>query len=98
VGEVDRIVPLANQHKLPSIYGFSEFAEVGGLMSYGVGYRGYYKRVARYVDAVLKGTKPADPPVEQPARIELVINVATARELGVSIPQQLLVRADKVID
>ena len=98
MGEVDRIVPLANQHKVPSIYGFSEFAEAGGLMSYGVSYHRYYKRVARYVDAVRKGTKPAVLPVEQPARIALVINLATARELSVSIPQQLLVPADRVIE
>jgi putative ABC transport system substrate-binding protein len=96
-GEANRIVPLANQHKLPSIYGFREFAEAGGLMSYGVSYRDYYRRVARYVDAVLKGTKPADLPVEQPTRIELVINLATARKLAVNIPPQLLVRADEVI-
>jgi putative ABC transport system substrate-binding protein len=96
-GEVNHIVPLANQYELPSIYGFREFAEAGGLMSYGVSFREYYRRVARYVDAVLKGARPADLPVEQPTRIELVINLATARKLGVSLPPQLLVRADEVI-
>ena len=67
-------------------------------MSYGVSYREYYRRVARYIDAVLKGTKPADLPVEQPTKIELVINVAAARKLGVTLPPSLLARADRVIE
>jgi putative tryptophan/tyrosine transport system substrate-binding protein len=96
-GEVQRIVALANRYKLPAIYGFSEFARAGGLMSYGVSFRDYYKRVARYVDAVLKGAKPADLPVEQPSRIELVINLKTAKALGLAIPQPLLLRADELI-
>ncbi len=66
-------------------------------MSYGLSYRVYYKRVARYVDAVLKGTKPADLPVEQPTKIQLTINLATAKSLGTTIPQSLLLRADEVI-
>jgi putative ABC transport system substrate-binding protein len=97
-GQLQRIVALADRHVLPAIYGFREFTEAGGLMSYGLSFRDYYKGVARYVDAVLKGTKPADLPVEQPTRIELVINLATARKLGLSIPPQLLVRADRVIE
>jgi putative ABC transport system substrate-binding protein len=97
-GEVNHIVPLASQYKLPSIYGFREFAEAGGLMSYGLSFREYFRRVARYVDAVLKGARPADLPVEQPTRIELVINLATARKLSMNIPPQLLVRADRVIE
>jgi putative ABC transport system substrate-binding protein len=96
--QAQRVVPLANRYRLPAIYGFREFAEAGGLMSYGLSYRDYYRGVARYVDAVLKGTKPANLPVEQPTKIELVINLSTARKLGVSIPQQLLVRADRVIE
>ena len=96
-GEVQRIVALANHYNLPTIYGFREFADAGGLMSYGVSFREYYKRVARYVDAVLKGTKTADLPVEQPTRIELVINLKTAKALGLTIPQSLLLRADEVI-
>ena len=95
--ELDRIVSLANRYKLPAIYGFSEFARAGGLMSYGVSFRDYYKGVARYVDAVLKGTRPADLPVEQPKRIELVVNSKTAKALGLAIPQALLLRADEVI-
>lgn len=95
--EVERIVALANRYQLPSIYGFREFARAGGLMSYGVSFRDYYKGVARYVDAVLKGTRPADLPVEQPRRIELVVNLNTAKALGLAIPQALLLRADEVI-
>lgn len=95
--EVQRIVALANRYELPAIYGFREFARAGGLMSYGVSFRDYYKGVARYVDAVLKGTRPADLPVEQPRRIELVVNLKTARALGLAIPQALLLRADEVI-
>ena len=95
--ELQRIVSLASRYKLPAIYGFREFARAGGLMSYGVSFRDYYKRVARYVDAVLKGTRPADLPVEQPSRIELVVNLKTAKALGLTIPQALLLRADEVI-
>jgi ABC-type uncharacterized transport system substrate-binding protein len=96
-GQLQRIVALADRHKLPAIYGFREFAEAGGLMSYGLSFRDYYKGVARYVDAVLKGTKPADLPVEQPTRIELVVNLATAKKLDLAMPPQLLARADRVI-
>jgi len=95
--EVERIVSLAQRYKLPAIYGFREFARAGGLMSYGVSFREYYKGVARYVDAVLRGTKPADLPVEQPRQIELVVNLKTARSLGLAIPQELLLRANEVI-
>jgi len=97
LNEIQRIVTLASVYKLPGIYGFREYAEAGGLMSYGLSYRDYYKGVARYVDKVLKGAKPASLPVEQPTKIELVINKATAQKLGVTLPSQLLVRADKVI-
>ena len=97
LNEIQRIVTLASVYKLPGIYGFREYAEAGGLMSYGLSYRDYYKGVARYVDKVLKGAKPASLPVEQPTKIELVINKSTAKALGVSLPEQLMVRADKVI-
>ena len=96
-GHLDRIVALADRYQLPAIYGFREFAEAGGLMSYGLSYRDYYKGVARYIDLVLKGAKPANLPVEQASRIELVINLATARKLGVVLPAQLLARADRLI-
>jgi putative ABC transport system substrate-binding protein len=98
LNEVQRIVMLANEYKLPGVYGFREYAEAGGLMSYGLSYRDYFKGVARYVDKVLRGTKPADLPVEQPTKFELVINLASAKNLGVTIPGQILVRADKVIE
>jgi putative tryptophan/tyrosine transport system substrate-binding protein len=98
LNEVQRIVMLANEYKLPGVYGFREYAEAGGLISYGLSYRDYFKGVARYVDKVLRGTKPADLPVEQPTKFELVINLASAKNLGVTIPGQILVRADKVIE
>ena len=98
LNEMQRIVMLANEYKLPGVYGFREYAEAGGLISYGLSYRDYFKGVARYVDKVLRGTKPADLPVEQPTKFELVINLASAGNLGVTIPAQILVRADKVIE
>ena len=96
--EIQRIVTLANVYKQPGIYGFREFAEAGGLMSYGLSYREYFKRVARYVDKVLQGAKPADLPVERSARIELAVNLGTAKSLGLTIPQSILIRADRVIE
>ena len=98
LNQIQRIVTLANVHKLPGIYGYREFADAGGLMSYGLSFHDYYKGVARYVDKVLRGTKPASLPVEQPTKIELAINLATAGNLGLKIPGQLLARADKVIE
>jgi putative ABC transport system substrate-binding protein len=94
---VQRIVTLANEYKLPGIYGFREYVEAGGLTSYGLSYRDYYKGVARYVDKVLRGTKPADLPVEQPAKVQLVINLRAAKALGLTIPASVLARADEVI-
>ena len=98
LNEVQRIVMLANKYKLPGVYGFREYAEAGGLISYGLSYRAYYRGVARYVDKVLRGTKPADLPVEQPTKIELVINLVSAKNLGLTIPAQMLARADKLIE
>lgn len=97
-GQADIIVPLAERYRIPAIYGFREFAEAGGLMSYGLSYRDYFKGVARYVDAVLKGAKPADLPVEQPTKIELVVNRPAAHKLGLKLSPQLLARADRVIE
>jgi len=92
------VVALAGRYKLPGMYSYREFAEAGGLMSYGLSYRDYFKGVSRYVDKVLKGTKPEDLPVEQPRKIEFVINLATAKKLGLKIPQELLLRADAQLD
>src|SRR4030095_3275620 len=95
--QIPRLVSRAERSRMPAIYGYREFTQAGGLMSYGLSYREYYKRVALYIDAVLKGVKPADLPVEQPTKIELVINRTTARKLGLDIPQSLLLRANEVI-
>jgi putative ABC transport system substrate-binding protein len=91
------IVLLAANHKLPAIYPEKEFVEDGGLLSYGVDRRELYRRVSVYVDKILKGAKPADLPVERPTKFEFAINLKTAKQLGLTIPQSVLYRADKVI-
>ena len=93
-----RVVQLAAQHRLPGMYPYREMVEVGGLMSYGPNIADLYRRAATYVDKVLKGTKPADLPVEQPTKFEFVINSRTAKALGRTIPPVLLLRADQVIE
>ena len=93
-----QIVELAAKNRLPSISAVREYAEVGGLMSYGSSISDNWRRVATYVDKIFKGAKPADLPVEQPTKFELVINGKTAKALGLTIPQALLVSADKVIE
>jgi putative tryptophan/tyrosine transport system substrate-binding protein len=92
-----RIVDFALKSRLPSIYSSRGYVEAGGLMSYGADLADRYRRVAIYVDKILKGAKPADLPVEQPTKFELAINLKTAKQIGVTIPQSLLYRADKVI-
>jgi putative ABC transport system substrate-binding protein len=92
------IIDLAAKHKLPSIWEWPEQVEDGGLMSYGTSLSRLYQRLALYVDRIFKGGLPADMPVEQPTAIELVINLKTARALGLSIPPTLLLRADRVIE
>ena len=92
-----RIVGFASKSRLPALYPTREAVDVGGLMSYGADQADIYRRVAYYVDRILKGAKPADLPVEQPTKFELVINLKTAKQIGLTIPQRVLGRADRVI-
>ena len=93
-----RTVEFANRNRLPAMYFFQGFAEDGGLMSYGPSDADLYRRAAGYVDRILKGTKPGDLPIEQPTKFELYINLKAARLLGLTIPESVLARADKVIE
>jgi putative ABC transport system substrate-binding protein len=92
-----RIVDFATQKQIPGIYFWREFVEIGGLMSYGTSLSAMYRRAATYVDKILKGANPGDLPIEQPTTFEFVINLNTAKALGLTIPQPLLLRADEVI-
>jgi putative ABC transport system substrate-binding protein len=91
------IVELAAKNRLPAMYGGTEFHEVGGLMGYGPDISDNFRRAAVFVDKILKGTKPGDIPVEQPTKFEFVINLKSAKQIGLTIPPNVLVRADKVI-
>jgi putative ABC transport system substrate-binding protein len=92
------IIELAARHRLPAIYALREWVEDGGLISYATNLSDQWRRAARYVDKILKGSRPSDLPIEQPAAFELWINVKAARSMGLTIPQSLLQRADKVIE
>jgi len=93
-----QVLDFAAKNRLPAIYGTSQFVEAGGLMSYAPSYRDLYRRAADFVDKILKGAKPADIPVEQPMKLELVINLRTAKQLGVTISPDMLMWADEVIE
>jgi putative tryptophan/tyrosine transport system substrate-binding protein len=92
-----RIMDFATKHHLPGVHAYVELVEAGGLMSYGPSYAGMHRRAAYFVDRILKGTKPADLPVEAPAKFELVVNLKAAKQIGLTVPQSVLYRADKVI-
>ena len=94
---VKRVAELAMKNRLPSISNFQYWVDAGGLMSYGVDLNFQYRRAATYVDKILKGAKPADLPVEAPTKFEFVINLKTAQQIGLTIPQSVLYRADKLI-
>ena len=92
-----RIVGFALKSRLPSVFGYREGVEAGGLMSYGADLADSYRRVAYYVDRILKGAKPADLPVEQPTKFEFIINLNAAKQIDLTIPPNVLARADRVI-
>jgi putative ABC transport system substrate-binding protein len=97
VGQRRRIVEAAAKYRIPTMFAFRQEVEAGGLLSYGQNPAEFFRRAASYVDKILKGAKPGDLPIEQPTNFELVINLKTAKALGITIPQSLLVRADELI-
>jgi putative ABC transport system substrate-binding protein len=93
-----QIAEFAARNRLPSIYGLREYVDAGGLISYGASFTDQVRRAAGYVDKILKGAKPADLPVEQPTKFQLIINLKTAKALGITVPNSLLTRADELIE
>jgi putative ABC transport system substrate-binding protein len=98
VQQSPRMATLSLQHRLPSIVSVREFAEAGGLVSYGHDVSDLYRRAASYVDKVLKGANPAELPIEQPTKIQMVVNMKTAKALGLKVPDVIRLRADRVIE
>ena len=96
--ERERIMTLAAKNRLPGMYGWPHFPESGALMSYGVDFRSMYRQAAVFVDKILRGAHPGDLPIEQPTKFELIINLKTARAMGLSVPQSVLLRAERVIE
>ena len=93
-----RLAQFGVEHKIATLFGFREWVDAGGLFSYGINLPAAYKRAAEFVDTIAKGAKPADLPVEQPTKFELVLNLKTAKAIGVTISSPILVRADEVIE
>jgi putative ABC transport system substrate-binding protein len=98
VANHQRVTTLAAQHRLPTIYASREYIDAGGLIAYAAHYPDLYRRAASYVDKIFKGVKPAQLPVEQPTKLEIVLNLKTAKALGLSVPSTLLARADEIIE
>jgi putative ABC transport system substrate-binding protein len=98
IGERARLARLTAKHRLPSMHGLRENVDAGGLLSYGPNLFAQARRAATYVDKILRGAKPGDLPIEQPTKFELIVNLKTAKALGLTIPQSLLLRADEVIE
>jgi putative ABC transport system substrate-binding protein len=96
--ERERLAQFALQHRIPSMFAWREWVDAGGLISYGPSFGGIARRAADYVDRIGRGAKPAELPIEQPTKFELVINLKTAKELGLTIPPTVLARADEVIE